>query len=335
MNDKIFKKMEAFGWIGILPIERSYYKLFSFPRKGRIKKDVIRINFSEHSPFGEKGEILFKSFGEKLGIWFSEKLPQTPVVLPESYILFRYLSNRKEEGIFLFETTPQKIIVIKEGTLQRQTAKERFSDLDVTLIKKEFDTDTFHQVDARFYHAVFEKGVRALTLADLYAFHQIEIDVRSSFERIIESVALPVAAGTGILLILQLGYHFFLEKKSEEIANAYRELKQKNMEISDRLHTIERSAEQFAGIRRNLYRTQRYFEVANYLSRLMKEHNATFEMLNFKETRLRMRIESNASDAIFDNMIKSGNFDKLKIHSTQKLRYKKRERVTIEGEILL
>ncbi len=332
MNLSFFQKLVKVGLVEVLPIEAAFYELFPFPEKKRIKREIVEINFAQYSPYGEASRLLFKTFDDKIGVWFTQKTFTTPIVIPESYLLYLAL-KAKGDGLYLFETEPQKIVILGNGLLQRQVAKKRFQSYEKVLLQKEFNLDRVVTYSEKEYRYLFDHGIKQLSLTDLYTFHRIRIDRERLLRTAIEKSALPVGLTLLALLGIQGLFHLYIDRQTHKVTDEYRKIKNANSVIAERFDTVDDYARRLAPVQKKITETERYFHLLDRLSKTAQEHNATFEMVHFMGRLFRIRVESNATDALFTDLVKAKDLERLTIRSTIKLR-SGRERATIQGEIV-
>jgi len=332
MTKKLFELLKKLDLIDILNIEDSYFKTLISKKSKKLSKDVLLFNYSEYSPYA-KFDIYSNFDKGNINLWFTDKKQDTTVVLPESYILLNYLKKNDINGLVLFDTSPKKLLVIKDGTLKRQISKSSITPYEIELIKKEFAINDTYKYDKKEYENHLENAINNISFKDVIEFFSIEINFKNIFNLLIKKVSIPLSIFVTILLSIEVLNYAYVQEKLSSTKEQYKLLKLKTTELRDSIYEIEDVSNKYVSLGKELENNSRLIEIVESISEVLKEVNASFLFLKISDADFNLKVDTNQTSVVFGKIVNLGYFDNLKIHSTIKMRYSNNEQVLIKGKI--
>lgn len=332
MRKNIFDLSTKLNLIQLLSIEDSYFKSFDFQRKKKLSKEVIRINYGEYSPYDEF-DISYRQSADEISLWYSQIPLESAIVVPESYILYSYFLDKGIEGLIVFDTSPQKLIVIKEGKLKSQFSKEHISAYAIRLLQKEFAIEHRHDFSDLEYQESIDIGIRNLSLTSLFDFLYLKLDKKSLFQSVIDYTAKPIAILVALLLVLEVINYFYIENSLKVLQAQYKNVKSQTEILRKRVNNIDSDMEQFEQLGSELKMNQKIIDSIESIAQIVFDENGTFQYIRVSEDSIEISLESNQTSSIFTKIINTKQFERLKIVNTQKMKFSDREKVMLRGSI--
>ncbi|MDF1881741.1 hypothetical protein JHD50_10600 [Sulfurimonas sp. MAG313] len=332
MKIKLFNYLKKFDLLDILKIEESYFNAFSLKKSKKLTKDVVLLNYAEHSPYSSF-DIHYKLENEEVSLWFTDKNFDSLVVLPESSIFLQYFIKNNIEGIILFETSPQKLLVIKEGVLKRQFSKNTVAEYEIGLLKKEFNVEDSHVYTQDQYEQELNKAIENISVKDILDFFSFEFNYKNLIDVFVQKISIPLSILIFGLLIMEGLNYTYLQSSLEEVTKQYKIIKEKTQITRENINEIEDISEKYSSLKIEFKNNTKLISSMDAISDIIKDANASFLFLKLSENEFRMKIDTNKTSKIFTQIVNTGYFADLKIQSTVKNRRGSGEKVIIHGEV--
>ncbi len=332
MIQKLFKILQKLDILTILDIKDSYFKTLEVRNKKKVSKEVISLNYAELSPYKEFDIVYYQSNAE-INLWFTDIKQKSNIILPESYIFAHYFIQEHREGIILFDTVPQKLLLIKDAKLKYQLCKKNISNYELALLKKEFAISEVHSLTQEEYKTTLTVAIEQLSLVNIFNFLSIELNYKTILNLIVKKSALPVAIVVSLLLLLEFANSLYLKERLEKITAEYKSIRKKSSTLRDKMYAIEDQTQKYTLLEKELNVNTKFITIINGLSDILRENNTTFLFLRLSDSEFRVKIDSNQTAKVFSDIVKSNYLKDLRIQSTRKNRYTDGESVIITGKI--
>ncbi|HIP37551.1 MAG TPA: hypothetical protein EYG85_11935 [Crocinitomix sp.] len=332
MKTKIFDLLRKFNIVQFLKIEEVYFRSFLLTSKKKISKEVVLLNYAEYAP-DISFDITYLQNLKSIDVWYSKNSLDESIAIPESYLLYKYFLHQEMDGIIIFNSQPKKILVIKDKMLKHQFSKELISEYELNLLKKEFNIEKISVFTNDEYKSSLEKALKSFSLKDVVSFVNFKFDSKSIIENMVNNLAKPIVLLLILLIGLELGSYFFLEKEMKLVKSDYREIRKETQGLRTRVNEVDNALDSYAFIERSLDQNKQLLNSIENISMLMEDYNATFRYLRISDDNLELQLESNKTSSIFTKMVNTGVFENLKISNMIKMRFSDKERVTLKGRI--
>lgn len=227
----MYRLLKKYRLITVLPFEDTFFYTLKLPKKVRLTKELIELNYAKFSPFSHPNSLAVYS-NDQIYIWFYAEQVQTPIVIPESYIFFKELLKRNENAVYVLSGKVQKVLVIKENLFHNCFTQKSLDDTMLKLICDESQVYNIVHIDAEKTQALKQRSLENLLFRDIYTFNNLVLDRKVILQKAVEKLSYPVAA----LLLLSLFASYFNEKwltqKIENLKSQYLLEKSKSEETS-------------------------------------------------------------------------------------------------------
>ena len=96
----MYKTLCKYNLVAILPFKDTFFYAQVLPKKAKPTKQLLSLNYSRLSPFNEPKiiNILEKNY---LMLWFYKTILNAPIIIPESYIIFKELNANSKNAIYI------------------------------------------------------------------------------------------------------------------------------------------------------------------------------------------------------------------------------------------
>ena len=331
MKEKIFTYLNKINFIYVLKIDESYFKPIHFKKKQKLSKEVVNLNYLELSPYIDS-KLFYNERGEYINLWFTDKKTTATIVLPESLILSKYFIENSFDGIFIFDTQPQKLLIVKNKMLLKQLSKETFSTYERELFKKEFLLNEITTYTPLQYKEIFKDALNYLSMKDLFSFLTLDLDYKTFFMLLINKITIPFAIFISLLFAIELANFTYVNKQTDIVKKEYKKIRKSTQALREKLEDIKSSIEVYQPLRRELKSNQNFTNSVKLLSGVLQDTNSSLLFVRVSGDELRVKIDTNVTATVFKKMIDSGVLIDLRIQSSRKNRYSDTEQVIITGK---
>ena len=303
------------GFITIIPLEKSFLRVFDKPKKVRLNKQVIEVNYAHLSPFKNGGHLFFQT-ESSIYLWYlPEPVDTSCINIPEGYLLYRSFRERREAMVLLPRNGALNALVIGGGELRAQATLQNAADpaQSLDLLKREYSLQSPEQIrlepTARF-------SVRP---ADLFAFAHFELNPSLLLEQTVALAKVPIIAA----LLITAGFTLYqsnrLESRAAERKQQLERLKRENGPLQA---SIEQLRDQGAYWQDFIAREQAYPDLYRFLSRLTEvvlRHGGYLNNVEFADNHLTVWTGLKSSEAvIIKDLLATNLFLEVKLLSSVK-----------------
>ena len=281
----------------ILPFEQSSFHNAHLTPKLKLSKELITLNFSKFAPFNNP-YILKKQEKETLYIWFYKEKKTEPIVIPESYILFKEIREKLDNQIIVFTDTLLKVIVIVNNQLVDAFTME---SLDMDLLHLSMDENNIQQYTLftkTEYETLLQDAKAHLSIQDFLAWNQFELDRNKLIELGIERLSYPLTALAIIYVLLDISHTYLLEEKVKQLTDTYKTLRDENSKIKYALSTQDTQQEHWQQIKNEELIFPDTLYLVDTIIKNLKDENITITQMQFNGAigRLILKTSNNPVD---------------------------------------
>jgi len=281
----------------IVPMQESFFYASSLPKNIKLSQELVALNYEKLSPFSNPLIITYLQEKE-LYIWFTKtKQYDELFIIPEAFLFFSLL-KKENDGIYIFETVPKKILILKDHKLVASFTTVESNETELRILKNEY------QINDSFIYSQ-EKTQQKLLLAkkqfplsELRQFLRISLDKAAFKNFVIEKLTYPIISILMIYMLVSYSQSYFMEKKVESLTQEYQALKSKNIKIKKAIRNYNNNVERYEiFVQEELHFQDPYkilYEMYNIIKKKDKAHIKSIEITN---NNIRLLIETK-EDAI-------------------------------------
>ena len=227
----------------IIPMQESFLHIAVLPKNITLSKEIITLNYEKLSPFLRPFIIAYRE-KEQLYIWFIKRtISNTLFIIPESFLL--YMSIQKEQdGIYVFDTTPKKIFIIKNSRLLSSFISDD-DLLSYEILKNEYSVTSVIHLSKNEYQQRLKAAMKQIKLSDLYQFLQISLKKEDLINFFIEKVTYPFIFLLFLYISISYTQSYFMQQKVEALTQEYQKLKSKNIVVKQAIRKYNQNIKQY------------------------------------------------------------------------------------------
>ena len=226
----MYRVLSKYNLITVLPFIDTFFHSAQLQKKVKLSKELLKINYLKYSPFINPN-IMTVTSDEQLMLWFYSKKIETPIVIPESYLLFKELSKSKQDAIYIIHDTIIKILVIKESRLISAFTLNSIDENSILLSMDEYHISKRVDIQIQEYQTLQQSSLQKLTFSDLYHFNQLNFDRNTLLPKFIEHASYPITALIVFAILVSYTQEKMLTSEIENLKASYDKEKTKNQEI--------------------------------------------------------------------------------------------------------
>jgi hypothetical protein len=299
----------------MIPLEKSFLRVFQKPKKVRLSKQVIEVNYAHLSPFKNGGHLFFQT-ENSIYVWFLREPAQNGVCIPEGYLLYRNFRERGDGAIVLLPREGVlNAVVIGEGELKAQVTLQGGADQPemLDLLKREYSLGSAEVIrlepSSRF----------SPRPADLLAFAQFELNPSRLLEEGVALAKVPIITA----LIITAGFTLYrshqMDSLTEEKMSRLNRLKRENGPVQASLDQVRDQGaywRDFVGKERSY---PDFYRLMAQITHVIQRHGGYLNNVEYADNRVTIWTGLKSSEAeIIKDLLATGLFTEVKLLSSAK-----------------
>jgi hypothetical protein len=302
--------------ITVIPLEKTFLRVFDKPKNIRLNKQVIEFNYAHLSPFKQRGHLYFQA-DDKIYIWYlAQPLNRkNSVQVPEGYLIFRFFRERKNAVILLPRNDSLNVLVIVNGELRAQTTLPPLSDQEhsLDLLNREY---ALHNPEMIRLETTSRFNVKP---ADLLLFAHFELKPAEMLEK---AVALAKGAVIAALLITA-GFTLFQSTRlagiSKEKSSYLDHLKRDNAPLQASLDQVREQSVYWRNFIASEQTYPNYYLLLSQFTEVIRRHGGYINNVDFSDNRITVWTGLKSSEAaIIKDLLATGLFLEVKLLASSK-----------------
>ncbi len=243
MHKLIIQLLLKYDVLKVIPMQESFFKVSSLTKKVKLSPELIQLNYAKLSPIANPTILSYKE-DNVIYLWFVQKQKlHEKILIPESFLIYKALRNR-QKGVFVFETVPKQIYVLKEKRLQAAfTTYESANTASISIIKDEYDLKDLEVLDVNEHKKLLENELERLTVKELFTFMQFKMDKENLKKFFVQKLTYPIVSLLFIYMIVTYAQGYFMQKKEDALTQEYQTLKTKNSNVKNAIRKHNREVE--------------------------------------------------------------------------------------------
>lgn len=299
----MYRILSKYNFITVLPFQETFLHASTLHKNVKLSKELLRLNYLKYSPFTNPNIITFTQ-EKSIILWFYKQAVQTPVVVPESYLLFKELKNRQANAIYVIYDDVVKVLIIKESLLVSTFTLEALDDNAIAISMDEFQIFKRVDISADEYSALKASALASLNVKELLQFNQLNLDKKILLNRFVEYASYPVAGLIAFAILVSYTQESMLKREIESLKETYKVEKSKNQEIKELIneHNSEvRKWESFAS--NELAYVEPITLLESVYSIFKDEENAHLVDLSITTNKMSLKITTDKNPVVFLNRL--------------------------------
>lgn len=286
----------------ILPFEQSSFHSAALTPKLKLTKELIYLNFSKLAPF-KTPYILKKQEKETLYLWFYKEKKSEPIVIPESYLLYKATQEKYDNQVIVFSDTLFKVIVIVNSQLVDAFTME---SLDMNLLHLSMDENSITQYTIftkEEYISTLETAKENLSIQDLVTWNQFELDRQKLLSLAIERLSYPLSVLAVIYILLDAGHTYLLKEKINELTLSYKTLRDENSKIKNALSSQDIQQEHWEQIKDEELIFPDTLRLVDSIISALRDDNITITQMQFNGAAGRVVLQTSENPVDYLNKL--------------------------------
>ena len=276
----------------IVPMQESFFHVSILPKNIKLSKEIIALNYEKLSPFSAPFIVTYKEQKE-LYIWFLKiKKSEEIFVIPESFLL--YISLQKDsDGIYIFDTHPKKILILKEKKLLASFCSDKNDEFSINILKNEYAISSVFNLSQEDFQKRLLITKKQLPPKYLYQFLQFSLKKEDLKDLFIQKLSYPLISLLTIYMLVSFAQSYFMQQNIENLTTEYQQLKSQNTKIKQHIHHYNASIKEYDDFAKKELHFQDPFKVVYDLYDVIKpEDKATIKSLDISNNTLRLLINT-------------------------------------------
>jgi hypothetical protein len=314
------------GTLTISSMERGLFIYKQLDKRVKLNSDIISLNYMGESPFSENETSIISIIDNtNLYLWFYRGQKEKRYI-PEALLLFRkLLSEKYDNSICIFQGSINRVVVIKGGVMVASFVKRNFQQNDTILIKDEYFIENVVYFSNEDYQDYMENSLKYLKYSDLLGVLNLEFDLRSSFNTLIRWVALPSLVSVISILLILVGYDFYMKGQNEKLREIYRSGTKSTLKLKEGIDRNEQLNETY----KSIWKEFKYIDKSIAISTIIKtaqDLNVTLDFIRVSDGNVDFVIKTKQDTKIplyTQKLFQTGKFSDIKNISSNKIRQRR------------
>jgi len=228
----MYRVLSKYNLITVLPFEDTFFHATQLQKKVKLSKDLLKINYLKYSPFTNPN-IITITHEQQLMLWFYTKEVNTPIIIAESYLLFKALKEEQEDTIYVIHDTIVKILILKASCLVGAFTLSSLDESSIVLSMDEFHISKRVDITLQEYKTLKFSTLKNLSFEDIYKANQLHLDRETILPKFIEYASYPIAALVIFAMLVSYGQEKMLHAQIDSLKTTYLQNKTKNKKIKN------------------------------------------------------------------------------------------------------
>ncbi len=325
MKKRLFDYLSNRKLLKLSYVYESFFLYKKLDRPTKLKKEILKLNYLKESPYDKDNTTLVSIVEEdNLYLWFYKKSKIR--LIPEALLLFRYLSKKYDNGLFIFEEDSiNHIIVIKDKRMIASFGKRNIRDLDIKLMRENFsflekDTIKFSKNE---YRTILKNGLNSLKISDILQLLDISLDFRRFLDKAIQLFSLPLLIGAILLVLILSGYNYYIKDRYNKLYSIYQSKQKNTLAIKEKVEKSNKLIETFNKIFHDEFKYKDKIVAIFEITKEVNEQNMTLFYIRSNSSDIEFEVRGDKEDRVpklIEKLFLLGYFNDVKSDSIQHIR---------------
>ena len=296
MHKSLIQLLVKYGMLEIIPMQEGFFKLSTLTKNVKLSPELLQLNYAKLSPIANPAIVSYKE-ENSVYLWFFQKHRlHSTFCIPESFLLYRSLRD-EGDGVFVFDTTPKQVYVLKEKRLQAAfLVHGKYESANIALMQDEYDLEKVLHFDANEYSRRLEQALENLSVYDFSHFMQVKLDREYVKRFFIEKLTYPIVSLLGVYMLVSYLQGYFMEQKEQALMQEYQTLKTKNTDLKNSIRLHNKEVKQLEDFFRAEFVPVEPFTVVYDLYKVITpKDKAIVTFLSVNNNNIKIKIQTNDS----------------------------------------
>jgi len=281
----------------VVPMQDSFFYISKLPKSMKFSQEIITLNYEKFSPFPNPFIITYIQEKELYAWFVKTKGFDELFVIPEAFLLYDTL-KKEQDGIYIFDTKPKKILIIKNAKLLASFTTDQNSTFSSAILKDEYQIDSSFVYSQEEFTRRLSLATKQLSFQDLYQFTKISFKKKDFFKFFIEKLSYPLISLFAIYIFITYLQAYLIEQKIENLTQKYQELKSKNTTVKQAIKKHNKAVKLYEEfVVKELHSEDPYKCVYDMYSVITQKDKATINSIDITNNSIRLSINTH-DDAI-------------------------------------
>ena len=298
MHKLIIQLLLKYDVLKVIPMQESFFKASLLTKKVKLSQELIQLNYTKISPIANPTILSYKE-ESTIYLWFVKKQQlNEQIIIPESFLLYKALQKRGE-GVFVFDTVPKQVYVLKDKKLQAAfTSYEATDSPSLSIIKDEYDLKNLELLDANKYKKLLENELEKLSLKELFAFTQFKMDKENLKKFFVQKLTYPIVSLLFLYMFVTYVQGYMMQNKEDALTQEYQTLKTKNADVKNAIREHNRKVKKLEQFFKTEFEPVEPLKITYDLHKIVTSKDmATVTFLSVTNGNVKIKIKTN-DDAI-------------------------------------
>jgi len=299
MQKLIVRLLLKYQILQVIGAKETFFKTSLLAKKVKLSPELIKLNYEKLSPIKNPAILSYKD-EDLLYLWFLNRdIADDKILIPESFLLYKSL-HTKEDGIYVFETSPSQIYVIRAKKLKTAFSSHVSADtINLSIIKNEYALNNVEVLSKKEHDKLLQNALETLSLRELFTFTQLKIDKEHIKNFFIDKLTYPLVSLLFAYMLVSYTQSYFMQKKVNALTQEYQSLKSKNSKLKNAIRTHNRDVEKLQSFLEKEFAPVEPFKVVNGLYEVIKpDDKSSVNFLSITNGMIKIKIQTK------DNAIK-------------------------------
>ncbi len=290
----------------ILPLGSYYFMLVSKPKKVKLTRDLIYINFSNYSIF-KNSEILYLEDGDRIYLWFIDrdfliknKFKQK-IFIPEGLLISKALND--DNVIIVLKKDNDLFCIVKKSNIIQTEIKININEKDnyLSILKKKYKINNikyYDNLNTIFFHIKIKDFIK-----DLKGLILNQVDIKQQIYTISDIIIVPL-----IILFIGLGidkilYYSYINKKINIISKELNIIEHKNKSIKSKYNYLEKENFFWKNFKKEELSSPSFFLTLNSVFLALKNSNAQLRFFSKNSNLVNIIVSGTSTSKLIKNLL--------------------------------
>ena len=292
----------------ILPLGSYYFMLVSKPKKVKLTRDLIYINFSNYSIF-KNSEILYLEDGDRIYLWFIDrdfliknKFKQK-IFIPEGLLISKALND--DNVIIVLKKDNDLFCIVKKSNIIQTEIKININEKDnyLSILKKKYKINNIKYYDNLNMNTIFLHIKIKDFIKNLKGLILNQVDIKQQIYTISDIIIVPL-----IILFIGLGidkilYYSYINKKINIISKELNIIEHKNKSIKSKYNYLEKENFFWKNFKKEELSSPSFFLTLNSVFLALKNSNAQLRFFSKNSNLVNIIVSGTSTSKLIKNLL--------------------------------
>jgi len=300
----MYKYLSKFNFIKIIPFSETFFIYELLPKKIKISKELIALNYAKKSPIKKNFEILSIVSNKNLFLWFHTLNSESLILIPESYLYYQVLKQNSKDNIYVLHDVDYKVLVIKNGELVSCFNHDQVDTYHLNILKEEYAIENTIIYDQEQTKQIRSKLNEAISWRVLFLFSQYKFNSKEIVKKLLEKLAYPITLFIALIIIFDASQNSYLKNEIESLQKQYLLEKEKNSHIRAELNEYNKNLKEYKNFISKELISIDPFIVLDEIYKIMDTNKTmSLKLVNIANSIINIKLQTELNPTLFLNRV--------------------------------